>query len=35
MVTIGLVVGIYYLLFERKKKRELRISEEKFWKNIK
>lgn len=35
ILVIGIIVGIYYLLLERKKKRELRASEDKFWKNIK
>ena len=35
IVIIGVIIGAYYILFERKKNRELRVSEEKFWKNIK
>jgi inorganic phosphate transporter, PiT family len=35
IVVIGIIIGAYYILFERKKNRELSVSEEKFWKNIK
>jgi len=35
IVIIGFFAIIYFLLLERKKKRDLRLSEEKFWKNIK
>jgi Phosphate transporter family. len=35
IVAAGLLVAFYYWLLERKKRRELRLSEEKFWKNLK
>ena len=35
IAVIGLAAGAYYLLLERKKTRELKASEEKFWKNMK
>jgi beta-lactamase regulating signal transducer with metallopeptidase domain len=35
IIIIGILAITFYLLLERKKNRELRVSEEKFWKNIK
>lgn len=35
IVVIGFIAGAYYLLLERKKTKELKTSEEKFWKNMK
>ena len=35
IIIIGILAIIFYTLLERKKTREMRISEEKFWKNIK
>ncbi|HOU02026.1 MAG TPA: inorganic phosphate transporter [Bacteroidales bacterium] len=35
LIIIGALLIIFYTLLERKKTREMRISEEKFWKNIK
>lgn len=35
IVIIGSLALIYYILLERKKSKEIRISEQKFWKNIK
>jgi ABC-type multidrug transport system permease subunit len=35
IVAAGVVAIIYFYLLERKKKRELRRSEERFWKNLK
>ncbi|MGD0343186.1 MAG: inorganic phosphate transporter [Bacteroidales bacterium] len=35
IIGTGLLVALIYWLFERKKNRELRLSEEKFWKNLK
>jgi len=35
ILIAGTVIGLYYYLLERKKTRELKISEEKFWKNLK
>ena len=35
IMVVGIVVMIYYYLLERKKTRELRKSEDKFWKNLK
>jgi len=35
ILIAGSVIGLYYYLLERKKTRELKISEEKFWKNLK
>ena len=35
IIAAGLLVAFYYWLLERKKRRELRLSEEKFWKNLK
>lgn len=35
IVSAGIIAGAYFLLLERKKRRELKASEEKFWKNIK
>jgi phosphate/sulfate permease len=35
IIISGILVVIYFLLLERKKTRELKLSEEKFWKNIK
>jgi len=34
-ILIGIVASLLYYLFERKKNREFRIAEEKFWKNMK
>ena len=35
VLVAGTILILYFYLLERKKKRELRLSEEKFWKNIK
>jgi len=35
IVASGIVAALLYYLFERKKNREFRLSEEKFWKNMK
>jgi len=35
ILIAGTVIGLYYYLLERKRTRELKISEEKFWKNLK
>lgn len=35
IIIIGSLALIYYILLERKKSKEIRISEQKFWKNIK
>lgn len=35
LIIIGALLIIFYTLLEKKKTREMRISEEKFWKNIK
>jgi PiT family inorganic phosphate transporter len=35
IMVVGIVVIIYYYLLERKKNRELRRSEDRFWKNLK
>ena len=35
IIIIGILAITFYLLLERKKNREIRVSEEKFWKNIK
>jgi PiT family inorganic phosphate transporter len=35
ILAIAIIIGTYYLLLERKKKRDLKASEEKFWKNMK
>jgi inorganic phosphate transporter, PiT family len=35
IVAIGIIAGTYFLLLERKKTKELKASEEKFWKNMK
>jgi inorganic phosphate transporter, PiT family len=35
IIAAGLLTGLFYWLLERKKSRELRLSEEKFWKNLK
>jgi PiT family inorganic phosphate transporter len=35
ILITGSVIGLYYYLLERKRTRELKISEEKFWKNLK
>jgi hypothetical protein len=35
IVAAGIIAMIYYYLLERKKSRELRKSEERFWKNLK
>lgn len=35
IITISLIAGIYVLLLQRKRNRELKASEEKFWKNMK
>lgn len=35
LVIAGSLLIIFYMLLERKKKRDLRLSEEKFWKNMK
>jgi phosphate/sulfate permease len=35
IVASGIVAAFLYYLFERKKNREFRLSEEKFWKNMK
>ena len=35
IIIIGIIAIIFYFLLENKKKRELRLSEEKFWKNLK
>jgi PiT family inorganic phosphate transporter len=35
VVILSIIAGTVYFLFERKKTRDLRISEDKFWKNIK
>ena len=35
ITVVGLIAGAYFLMIERKKKRELKLSEEKFWKNMK
>ncbi|MCU0456805.1 MAG: inorganic phosphate transporter [Bacteroidales bacterium] len=35
IVSAGIMAGAYFLLLERKKRRELKASEEKFWKNMK
>ncbi len=35
IIAAGLITGAYFLLTERKKRKELKASEEKFWKNMK
>jgi phosphate/sulfate permease len=35
IMVVGIVIMIYYYLLERKKTRELRRSEDRFWKNLK
>lgn len=35
IVVIGIITGTYFLLLERKRTKDLRASEEKFWKNMK
>ena len=35
ILIAGTVFGLYYYMLERKRTRELKISEEKFWKNLK
>jgi PiT family inorganic phosphate transporter len=35
ILITGSVIGLYYYLLERKRTRELKISDEKFWKNLK
>lgn len=35
ILIIGIILILYYYLLERKKTRELRLSEEKFWKHLK
>ena len=35
ITAVGIIAGAYFLMIERKKKRELKLSEEKFWKNMK
>ena len=35
VLVAGVILILYFYLLDRKKKRELRLSEEKFWKNIK
>jgi len=35
IVVIGIIAGTYFLLLERRKTKELKASEEKFWKNMK
>lgn len=35
ITAAGLIAGAYFLLTERKKRKELRASEERFWKNMK
>jgi phosphate/sulfate permease len=35
IIIIGILAITFYLLLERKKNREIRLSEEKFWKNMK
>jgi inorganic phosphate transporter, PiT family len=35
IIATGLIIAAYFFLLERKKRRELRQSDEKFWKNLK
>lgn len=35
ILVIGIIAGTYFLLLERKRTKEIRASEEKFWKNMK
>ena len=35
IIITGTLVILYYILLERKKTREFRLSEEKFWRNLK
>ncbi|HRU57840.1 MAG TPA: hypothetical protein P5190_11435, partial [Bacteroidales bacterium] len=35
IIIIGIVISLYYYMLERKKNREFRKSEERFWKYIK